>query len=92
MQADKEFRWDYDYVEIGESQDSYVSSSQAYTNLYEEFHPSQSDSEEWTLASGSGSSYSSRSRSPSYGGNRSSSEASLDGDTLASNSDHERLR
>jgi len=90
LQPDKEFRWDYDYIEIGESQDSYAS-GQTYTNLYEEFQPTNSDSEEWTLASGSGSSYSSRSRSPSNT-NRSSSEASWEGDTLASNSDHERLR
>jgi hypothetical protein len=90
LQQDKEFRWDYDYIEIGESQDSYAS-GQSHTGLYEEFQNTHSDSEEWTLASGSGSSYSSRSRSPSNG-NRSSSETSWEGDTLASNSDHERSR
>jgi hypothetical protein len=87
MQYDKEFRWDYDYIEIGESQDAY--SSKDGPGFYEEFQPSTSD-DEWTV--GSSSSISSRSRSPSNT-NRSSSETSLwEGETLASTSDNERSR
>jgi membrane-associated phospholipid phosphatase len=87
MQYDKEFRWDYDYIEIGESQDNYSAKDGA--GFYEEFQPSTSD-DEWTV--GSSSSISSRSRSPSNT-NRSSSETSLwEGETLASTSDNERIR
>lgn len=87
LQPDKEFRWDYDYIEIGESQDSYAA-GQNYAGLYEEFHPANSDSEEWTI--GSSSSFSSRSRSPSNGNRSSSENSNWEGDTLASTSDHER--
>lgn len=80
MQWDKELRWDYDYIEIGDGPETdYVPK----TGLaYEEFHP-LSDSDEWTL--GTSSSFSSRSRSPSSG-TRSSSDNMWEGDTLASGS------
>jgi hypothetical protein len=85
VQLDKEFRWDYDYIEIGESQDNFAAGGQA--GVYEEFQPTHSD-DEWTL--GSSSSISSRSRSPSNTNRSSSENTSIwEGDTLASNSDHE---
>ncbi|KAF2000560.1 aureobasidin resistance protein Aur1 [Amniculicola lignicola CBS 123094] len=86
VQPDKEFRWDYDYVEIGEPADN------AYTmlDIYEEFRPqSQSDSDEWTV--GSSSSYSTGGRSPSTGSRSPIDDAQSlwEGDTLAS--DNERI-
>ena len=83
------FRWDYDYVEIGEVHDEYPG---AFANFYEEFHPT-SDSDEWTI--GSSSSFSSAARSPSVGAARSpvdESQSLWEGDTLASSSDHENGR
>lgn len=85
MQSDKEFRWDYDYVEIGEPQDSGYS----MLDIYEEFHP-QSDSDDW--ASGSSSSFSTGGRSPSAGARSPVDDAQSlwDGDTVGS--DIEPLR
>lgn len=81
MQWDKDFRWDYDYIEMGDAPETdYALSSKL--GLYKEFHP-LSDSDEWTL--GTSSSFSSRSRSPSNG-TRSSSDYMWEGDTLASGS------
>lgn len=83
MQWDKEFRWDYDYIETGDVPETDVAPSKmGGAGLYEEFHP-LSDSDEWTL--GTSSSFSSRSRSPSSG-TRSSGENMWEGDTLASGS------
>ena len=80
MQWDKEFRWDYDYIEIGDVPETDCMPTK--TDFYEEFHP-LSDSDEWTL--GTSSSFSSRSRSPSNG-TRTSSDNMWEGDTLASGS------
>jgi inositol phosphorylceramide synthase catalytic subunit len=85
MQPDKEFRWDYDYVELGDPQDT----SYSMLDIYEEFQPT-SDSDDW--ASGSSSSYSTGGRSPSNG-TRSPTEDSQslwDGETVGS--DIETLR
>ena len=88
VQHDKVFRWEYDYIEIGESQDAFMSLAGPGLPLYEEFQPA-TDSDEWTL--GSSSSFSSRSRSPSNG-TRSSTEATSlwEGDTVSGGSDYER--
>ncbi|KAF2801981.1 aureobasidin resistance protein Aur1 [Mytilinidion resinicola] len=88
VQMDKTFRWDYDYVEIGELVDDF---SHGMFDIYEEFHP-QSDSDEWTV--GSSSSYSSGGRSPSTGSRSPIDEhqSLWEGDTLASHSDHEQIR
>lgn len=87
MQPDKATRWDYDYVEIGESTVASDTYGYALASLYEDFPLGQSDSDEWTI--GSSSSISSRGRSPSTGG-RSSAEGSLwEGETLAGASDSE---
>jgi hypothetical protein len=83
-QADKEFRWDYDYVEIGEPQDIGYS----MLDMYDEFHP-LSDSDDW--ASGSSSSYSTGGRSPS--GSRSPVDdlnSNWDGDTVGSDNEQGR--
>ncbi|KAF2477909.1 aureobasidin resistance protein Aur1 [Lindgomyces ingoldianus] len=86
-QPDKEFRWDYDYVEIGDPQDG---SSYGMLDIYEEFHP-QSDSDEWTVGSSSSASYSSGGRSPSTGSRSPVDDAQSlwEGDTLASDHEHE---
>ncbi|KAK3080325.1 hypothetical protein LTS18_002432, partial [Coniosporium uncinatum] len=87
---DKQFRWDYDYVETGEDNES---SQYARSGLYEEFHPSSYESDDWTI--GESSSVSSRTRSPSSGSATSpvdESSSSWEGDTLASASDHEQAR
>jgi hypothetical protein len=77
VQPDKEFRWDYDYVEIGDPQDG---SSYGMLDIYEEFHP-LSDSDDW--ASGSSSSYSTGNRSPLAD----DSQSLWDGDTVGSDTD-----
>jgi inositol phosphorylceramide synthase catalytic subunit len=80
-QADKDFRWDYDYVEAGEGTSNY---SYGLQELDVDFAHRPSDSEEWTI--GSSSSISSGSISPVE------ENGSLwEGETLASNSDHEPL-
>ncbi|KAH7081727.1 hypothetical protein BKA63DRAFT_530695 [Paraphoma chrysanthemicola] len=82
-QADKEFRWDYDYVEIGDPMDG---AGYSMLDIYEEFQP-QSDSDDW--ASGSSSSYSTGGRSPM--GARSPVDADAqslwDGDTVGSDTE-----
>ncbi|KAF2402607.1 putative aureobasidin-resistance protein [Trichodelitschia bisporula] len=100
IQPGKKTRWDYDYVEIGESQDTYYTGvgRQRHARAqsvglygYEEFHSVVSpDSDEWTI--GSSSSVAS-SRSPSSNA-RSSAEGSgsWEGETLASGSESERGR
>ncbi|KAF2760120.1 aureobasidin resistance protein Aur1 [Pseudovirgaria hyperparasitica] len=88
VQPDKEFRWDYDYTEIGEPEDAYT---QGMLDFYEEFHPTgNSDSDEWTI--GSSSSFSSGARSPSNGPPSPADEHNYtwESDTLASHSDHEQ--
>lgn len=62
MQADKDFRWDYDFVEYGSRPSSY-SGDYAYglTDLDEMGYHAEDD--EWSA--GSSSSYSSGSRTPS---------------------------
>lgn len=62
MQADKMFRWDYDYTEVGEAQEDYA---YGLTDLDDDFRHLPSDNEDWSL--GSSSSYSSGARSPSAG-------------------------
>lgn len=83
VQTDKEFRWDYDYVEIGDPQDG---AGYGLLDIYEEFHP-LSDSEDW--ASGSSSSYSTGGRSPSGGALSPTSDAQSmwDGDTVGSDTE-----
>ncbi|KAG8623343.1 hypothetical protein KVT40_008319 [Elsinoe batatas] len=84
LQPGKMFRWDYDYVEYGETKRDH--GYYGLADFDDEFmHP---DSDEWTI--GSSSSIASSSRSPSIGG-RSPTEdgSSWDGDTLASHSDGE---
>ncbi|KAF1985821.1 PAP2-domain-containing protein [Aulographum hederae CBS 113979] len=93
VQSDKSFRFDYDYIEIGEDNQSYPYGTGP--GLYKEFQPA-GDSDEWTI--GSSSSVSSRTRSPSTGtgGARSPVDehgnSLWEGDTLASSSDHEQYR
>jgi len=83
VQPDKEFRWDYDYVEIGDPQDA----SYNMLDIYEEFHP-LSDSDEW--ASGSSSSYSTRSPSAGSGSPVDDAQSLWDGETVGS--DNEPMR
>ncbi|USP75099.1 hypothetical protein yc1106_02373 [Curvularia clavata] len=82
-QFDKEFRWDYDYVEIGDPADG---AGFSMLDIYEEF-PSHSDSEDW--ASGSSSSYSTGGRSPIGARSPTDDNQSLwDGDTVGSDTEH----
>ncbi|PSK56900.1 hypothetical protein B9Z65_6524 [Elsinoe australis] len=85
LQPGKMFRWDYDYVEYGESKRDH---GYAYglAHFDDEFH--HLDSDEWTI--GSSSSIASSSRSPSMGGRSPTEDGSMwEGDTLASHSDGE---
>ncbi|KAI9841377.1 MAG: Aureobasidin resistance protein Aur1 [Thelocarpon superellum] len=77
VQQDKETRWDYDYVEIGD-----VSNEHSYglAELDTEFRHSVSDSDEWTA--GSSSSVSSDCMSPMEEGH-----SLWEGETLGSHSD-----
>ena len=77
QQLDKMFRWDYDYVELGEdpSEKGYELASPG---------AAADDADEWTI--GSSSSISSGSRSPIDETN------SWEGETLASHSDSENQR
>ena len=77
QQPDKMFRWDYDYVEIGED-----SGEKGYALTIKEDSPA--DTDDWTT--GSSSSVSSGSRSPIDESN------SWEGETLASSSDTEGQR
>jgi hypothetical protein len=84
VQPDKEFRWDYDYVEKGDPDDLGYS----MLDIYEEFTP-HSDSDDW--ASGSSSSYSTGGRSPAGARSPVDDAQSLwDGETVGS--DIEPLR
>ncbi|KAF1848605.1 aureobasidin resistance protein Aur1 [Cucurbitaria berberidis CBS 394.84] len=81
-QSDKEFRWDYDYVEIGDPLDG---AGYSMLDIYEEFQP-HSDSDDW--ASGSSSSYSTGGRSPLGARSPTDDAQSLwDGDTVASDTE-----
>lgn len=86
IQPGKLFRWDYDYVEMGEK----PIGDYAMLAGDEDFRP-LSDSDEWTI--GSSSSYSSGQRSPLHGTSSptDASRLSWEGDTLASHSDHEQV-
>ncbi|KAF1830930.1 aureobasidin resistance protein Aur1 [Decorospora gaudefroyi] len=82
-QADKEFRWDYDYVEIGDPMDG---AGYNMLDIYEEFQP-HSDSDDW--ASGSSSSYSTGGRSPVGARSPIDDAQSLwDSDTVVSSTEH----
>lgn len=83
LQAGKMFRWDYDYVERGESQEQFT---YGLTEL-DEFTPAlNTDSDEWTI--GSSSSFSTSSRDPSTGMRSPvGGEDQWEGDTLASSDD-----
>jgi len=84
-QSDKEFRWDYDYVEVGDPIDGI---SYNMLDIYEEFQP-HSDSDDW--ASGSSSSYSTGGRSPIGAHSPVDDTQSLwDGDTVGSDTEHPR--
>lgn len=87
MQPGKLFRWDYDYVEIGEAKEE--DHVYGLTDLDDQFRPGIIDSDEWTI--GSSSSVASSSRSPSVG-MRSPTDESWEGDTLASTSDNEHQK
>ena len=83
VQEDKEFRWDYDYVELGDPKDG---SGYSMLDIYEEFHPQSDD--EWTV--GSSSSYSSGTRSPSTTDPRSPIDehhSMWEGDTVTSDNE-----
>ncbi|KAL9049295.1 MAG: hypothetical protein Q9162_007288 [Coniocarpon cinnabarinum] len=60
LQSGKMFRWDYDYVEVGENKDEYA---YGLGELDDNFRYYMYDSEDWSM--GSSSSYSSGNRSPS---------------------------
>ena len=79
QQPDKMFRWDYDYVEVGEDP-----SEQGYVLADLQGGP-HADADEWTI--GSSSSISSGSRSPVD-----DQQSIWEGETLASHSDTEALR
>ncbi|KAF1945650.1 PAP2-domain-containing protein [Clathrospora elynae] len=82
-QSDKEFRWDYDYVEVGDPMDG---AGYSMLDIYEEFLP-HSDSDDW--ASGSSSSYSTGGRSPVGARSPIDDAQSLwDGDTVGSDTEH----
>jgi len=87
LQPGKMFRWDYDYVEVGEVQDG---TAYGLTDLeIDTYHATgHADSDEWTI--GSSSSYAS-SRSPSIHDSRSPTgeESGWDAETLAGQSDNE---
>jgi len=88
MQADKTFRWDYDYVEEGEeAQDAY---GYGLTDLDDDFHPFVGDSgDEWSQ--GSSSSFSAGHSSPSAAELRSPVDdpEAWEGETLASGSEQD---
>nr|POE48131.1 inositol phosphorylceramide synthase catalytic subunit aur1 [Quercus suber] len=83
LQPGKMFRWDYDYVERGESHEEYV---YGLAELDEELPTLKTDSDEWTI--GSSSSFSNSSRDPSTGMRSPvGGEEQWEGDTLASSDD-----
>lgn len=80
------FRWDYDYVEVGDAAEEYA---YGLTELDDPFRQRHLD-DEWSL--GSTSSYSAGSRSPPADMRSSieAEEASWEGETLGSTSDAEK--
>ena len=76
MQADKWFRWDYDYVEFGDAQADY---SYGLVSIDGELH---TDGDAWTI--GSSSSISSGSMSPNG-----ETQSLYDGETIGAHSDSE---
>nr|OQO28772.1 hypothetical protein B0A51_04915 [Rachicladosporium sp. CCFEE 5018] len=83
LQAGKMLRWDYEYIECGEAKADYAYGSTGIELDEENYPVIGGDSDEWTLASSSGRSNSSRSpsagmRSPVLG------DDSWEGETLAS--------
>ena len=84
LQPGKMFRWDYDYVELGEAKEPHA---YGLTDL-DDYHPAlHGDSDSWTMCSSSG--FSTSSREPSAGIRSPVSDGSWEGDTLASSSDNE---
>lgn len=83
LQPGKMFRWDYDYVEVGEANEGHA---YGLTDLDDGLPLGNLDSDEWTI--GSSSSIASDSRSPSVG-MRSPVDDTWEGETLASASDNE---
>ena len=81
VQMDKNFRWEYDYVEIGEGPSAGAGYEYGLTVLDDFRHDS---SDEWTI--GSSSSISSGSRSPVD-----ENQSSWEGDTLASQASDSEL-
>lgn len=86
VQPDKMFRWDYDYVEVGEAREGYA---YGLTDLDDDYQPAGAyANDEWTI--GSSSSVASSSRSPSTGARSPIEDHNMwDGDTLASSSGDE---
>lgn len=85
LQVGKMFRWDYDYVEVGEEKEPYAYGLTDLDDYRPGLHP---DSDEWTI--GSSSSFSNSSREPSTGMRSPvTDESSWEGETLASASDNE---
>jgi len=82
LQPGKMFRWDYDFVECGETRDAYASGFSADFASDEYELAMKGDSDEWTI--GSSSSFSS-SRTPSTGMRSPAGESDQwEGETLAS--------
>ena len=86
-QPDKFFRWDYDYVEYGESKQDH---GYEYAGIDDDFTNLSSD--EWTI--GSSSSIASSSRSPSLGGRSpvDGESSTWDSETLNGHSDGEHIK
>ncbi|KAF2455369.1 putative aureobasidin-resistance protein [Lineolata rhizophorae] len=87
VQLDKMYRWDYDYVEVGEEADTDASLAVA-TDLYEMFRNGgggADSADEWTIGSSSSFSTSFGAKSPTD----ETGSSLWEGDTLASASDHE---
>ena len=82
MQPEMDFRWDYDYTEIGDAPSGYA---YGLAEFEMDFQNGASDGEEWTV--GSSSSVSSGSLSPID-----ESQSLWEGETLASHSDSESRR
>lgn len=78
IQPDKEFRWDYDYIEIGDAPAGYA---YGLADIDMDFHHGTSFGDEWTV--GSSSSISSGSISPVDENN-----SIWDEETLASQASH----
>lgn len=84
LQSGRMFRWDYDYIELGDEDKE----SETYGLDDLDYHPKlHLDSDEWTI--GSSSSFSNSSREPSAGMRSPAADESWESDTLASSSDNE---